>query len=242
MHRVHWTVTGVVIGAILIGFSSVFVGLAGASKEGDGIRHRLDSLQSLPGAISEFTPPKFDKPTWYQEQEKAESAKKRGGGRVVTYTVSTRGAVSSDLGVFATQVNETLNSPYGWSQLGISFQQVQSSGSFNLILSEASQVPTFSSGCSADWSCRVGSSVIINDLRWRGATPAWNSAGGSLRDYRHMVVNHEVGHWLGHGHSYCSAPGASAPVMQQQSMNLQGCTFNPWPQSGELWSSMLGIG
>jgi Protein of unknown function (DUF3152) len=43
------------------------------------------------------------------------------------------------------------------------------------------------------------------------------------------VVNHEVGHWLGFGHSRCSGAGRLAPVMQQQSIGLEGCTFNPWP-------------
>ena len=115
-------------------------------------------------------------------------------------------------------------------------------GTFTLVLSEASQVPSFSSGCDAMYSCNVGRYVIINQDRWLGATPPWNSAGGSLRDYQHMVVNHETGHWLGHGHADCSGVGQPAAVMQQQSINLQGCRFNPWPTASELWSSRLGIG
>ena len=73
------------------------------------------------------------------------------------------------------------------------------------------------------------------------ATPSWNAAGGSLRDYRHMVVNHETGHWLGHGHASCTGAGQPAQVMQQQSMSLQGCSFNAWPTTSELWSTQLGI-
>lgn len=76
--------------------------------------------------------------------------------------------------------------------------------------------------------------MIINEDRWLGATPAWNDAGGSLRDYRHMVINHETGHWLGFSHSYCGGPGQLAPVMQQQSISLQGCKFNPWPLTSEI--------
>ena len=75
-----------------------------------------------------------------------------------------------------------------------------------LVLSEASRVPGFSSGCSSEWSCRVGRFVIINQERWKHASPAWNAAHGALRDYRHMVVNHETGHFLGLGHAGC--PGA----------------------------------
>ena len=34
----------------------------------------------------------------------------------------------------------------------------------------------FSSACSAMWSCRVGRFVIINQDRWKNASPAWNAA------------------------------------------------------------------
>lgn len=92
---------------------------------------------------------------------------------------------------------------------------------------------TFGRACDVVWSCRNGRNVVINEERWLGASPAWNEAGGSLSDYRQMVVNHETGHWLGFGHSQCGAPGAAAPVMEQQSMGLQGCAANPWPLAGE---------
>jgi len=49
-----------------------------------------------------------------------------------------------------------------------------------------------------------------------------------------MVINHETGHWLGLGHSQCPASGAPAPIMQQQSIDLQGCVINSWPLAGEL--------
>ena len=88
--------------------------------------------------------------------------------------------------------------------------------------------------CSSKWSCRVGNYVIINQDRWKYASPAWNDAGGTLREYRHMVVNHESGHWLGWRHRDCTGAGDKAPVMQQQSIRLSGCTFNPWPLKSEL--------
>jgi hypothetical protein len=77
--------------------------------------------------------------------------------------------------------------------------------------------------------------VIINQLRWRHASPSWNQAHKSLRTYRHMVVNHETGHWLGHGHLGCGGAGRLAPVMMQQSKGLDGCKHNPWPLASELW-------
>lgn len=163
-------------------------------------------------------------------------------GRVVTYSVETRGAITADVAEFKAQANQTLNDARGWSRLGVSFQEVASGGSFTLALSEASQMTSYSAtACDTTYSCTVGRYVIINQDRWLGATPSWNQAGGSLRDYHHMVINHETGHWLGHGHRSCTGAGQPAPVMQQQSIDLQGCVFNPWPLDSEIWSTTLGI-
>lgn len=156
--------------------------------------------------------------------------------KTVTYSVRTRGKVTQNLTTFKKLAQETLDDPRGWRANGIRFKRVPSGGSFTLVLSEASKVPSYSSGCSSNWSCRAGRYVIINQNRWRSATPSWNKARGSLRDYRNMVVNHEVGHWLGRGHAPCSKRGSAAPVMQQQSKSLQGCKFNPWPKASELYS------
>jgi len=152
--------------------------------------------------------------------------------RVFSYSIETRGAVKTDIEAFASNVAETLTDSRGWGQIA-NFKRGQSTN-FIIVLTEASQVPSFSSGCSAQWSCRAGNYVIINEDRWLGASDSWNSSGGSLRDYQHMVVSHEVGHWLGHGHTNCSGPGQLATVMQQQSISLQGCKHNPWPLEKEL--------
>lgn len=187
-----------------------------------------DQALSLPLALSAIPEPSVSTPDWMNIRA------------TFTYSISTRGTITADLSEFKQQANATLNDSKGWSRLGIQFNEVASGGNFVLYLSEASQVPSFApTVCSELWSCSVGSSVIINQDRWLGATSAWNNGGGNLRDYRHMVINHEVGHWLGHGHSQCSGAGQLAPVMQQQSIDLQGCTFNPWPLDDELWTSKL---
>jgi hypothetical protein len=151
----------------------------------------------------------------------------------VTYHVATRGRLTANLRAFRAQAQATFDDPRGWRGAGVAFRRVDRGGDFTLVLSEASQVPTFSSGCSAQWSCRVGRFVIINQTRWLRASPMWHQADRSRRDYRHMVVNHETGHWLGHGHRGCTGRGDLAPVMQQQSIALSGCRPNPWPTAAE---------
>lgn len=206
----------------------------------------LRSLQKTPSALSAMRMPETEQPKWYKDQAAAEQMAQKAAAEVTpnrqstrefTYTVSTKGAVVTSRSSFAAQANKTLNDSRGWPRLGLSFREVASGGDFNLILSQASLLPSFSSSCSPDWSCRVGSSVIINDDRWQGATSAWYGVGGNLTDYRHYVVNHEVGHWLGHGHYDCSGSGTKAPVMLQQSISLQGCTSNPWPLESEIWTN-----
>ncbi|MBM7515951.1 DUF3152 domain-containing protein [Nocardioides nitrophenolicus] len=155
--------------------------------------------------------------------------------RTVRYEVRTRGSLGGvDLAQARGLVQETYDDPRGWRGRGVRFKQVRRGGAFTLWLAQARLVPAFSGACSAQWSCRVGRNVIINLDRWRGASPAWREAGLALRDYQHMVVNHETGHWLGYGHASCPRRGALAPVMMQQSKGTAGCRFNPWPTPAEL--------
>jgi hypothetical protein len=150
--------------------------------------------------------------------------------RTFTYEVRTRGTVVADVAVFRRIAAETLNDRRGWSLGGsIRYREVASGGSFTLWLAAPSELPGFSPVCSAQYSCRVGRNVIINDARWRTGTSAWPD----VAEYQHYVINHELGHWLGRGHASCPAAGGPAPVMQQQSIGLQGCRTNTWPLASE---------
>jgi hypothetical protein len=151
--------------------------------------------------------------------------------RTVTYSVAVDGAVVSDVSDFAATAARILGSPRGWRDAGIEFVQVPSGGDFTLVLANPRQVENYDPVCSWLWSCQAGRYVVINDIRWAYGSPAWP---GELDWYRSMVVNHETGHWLGLGHAYCSGPGQLAPVMQQQSINMQGCAINPWPLKWEI--------
>ncbi len=155
---------------------------------------------------------------------------------VVTYEVAAKGLVVSDLDSFRSHVRRTLRHPQGWSQRGdVLFLEVAREGDFVLWLAEDVELPGYSSVCTADWSCRVGRNVVINETRWMNGAPGWK---GDLESYRHYVVNHEVGHWLGLGHRGCERPGDPAPVMMQQSKSADPCRNRTWPSAEELSDAM----
>lgn len=161
--------------------------------------------------------------------------------RTVTYSVATKGATTIDQTTFLSQVQTILDDPRGWSRLGVKFAYDANGGAFTVVLSTAQNVPSFGAPCDAEFNCNVGNYVVVNEDRWLYATKPWNDAGGNVRDYRHLVINHELGHWLGHGHPVCQGVGQAAYVMMQQSINLGGCKFNAWPLDSEIWSTTLGI-
>jgi hypothetical protein len=156
-------------------------------------------------------------------------------GPRITYSYVVRGfGNTSSLEAFAAGAAATYADGRGWNLGGsISFRRVATGGDFTLWLAAAPNVASFGSPCDSSYSCTTGRNVIINETRWLQGSPAWNASGASLADYRHMVVNHETGHWLGFAHEYCAGPGQPAPVMQQQSISLQGCRPNPWPTPAE---------
>ena len=160
------------------------------------------------------------------------------GVKVVYYKTLTWGTVVADFSDFRGKVEETLESEKGWSRAGLKFVEVKSGQDLNIILSDAASLDALD-GCSGDLSCTTwNNEVIINDERWREGTEASRAANMSQRDYQHMVINHEVGHWLGHYQHETSCPsGGPAPIMLQQSTGLRGCdSFNAWPLDFELWT------
>lgn len=75
------------------------------------------------------------------------------------------------------------------------------------------------------YSCWNGRFAALNAWRWEVGAEGFDD----MLTYRRYLVNHEFGHGLGYGHVGCPSPGASAPVMMQQSKTLDGCTANGWP-------------
>lgn len=159
---------------------------------------------------------------------------------VLHYCVATNGNVGSAKG-FANTVFRVLDNPQGWPRAGVVFEETtdRNACESTITLAESSKLPEYSQGCSVDYSCRVGENVIINKKRWDEAVEHWFTHGETLSQYRTMVLNHEVGHVLGHvdNETVCEGEGKEAPLMQEQSMDLRGCTPNAWPLGNELWAA-----
>ncbi|MFI9823609.1 DUF3152 domain-containing protein [Streptomyces sp. NPDC052013] len=164
-----------------------------------------------------------------------------------TFTVATAGADNTDAGrpyrvevedgtgvdpdEAAAQIAAILNHDQGWSRGGVAFRRVADS-SATLVIRIATP-DTADAICATggldtggELNCRVGGTVAVNLKRWQLGSPEFD---GPPEEYRALIINHEVGHWLGYDHRGCPGPGEPAPVMMQQIKGLDGCVSNAWP-------------
>ncbi len=159
-----------------------------------------------------------------------EAEKPDGEGAPIPIAIRVEKGLPIDLDETAQFVMKTLRDPRGWEPLDhVSFELVPDESQASAVVSVSSPGTTdeLCSGLTTNGytSCRVGGVVAINANRWLGATSDFSD----VTVYRQYVINHEVGHAIGHDHEYCPGPGRPAPVMQQQTLGMQGCTVNPWP-------------
>lgn len=161
-------------------------------------------------------------------------------GELVTYRVEVEKGSGVNVRSFAGAVDRTLSHPRGWTaDGGFRFQRVTDEEprvTIRLATPESVDKACAEAGVDTEGflSCRAGNVIHLNLNRWAVGVKAVRDLG----TYRHYLVNHEVGHVLGRQHEACPRKGTPAPVMQQQTKDLKGCTANAWPfdADGDEWT------
>ena len=156
-----------------------------------------------------------------------------GGGPVSRFVIELEGGLRIDRDAFTRTVERVLGDPRGWSRSGTAFRRVPG-GSVNFRVTLASATTT-NELCrplqtNGIFSCYMNGRAVLNFSRWKEGAASY---GSDLSGYRIYMVNHEVGHALGHGHAWCPEAGARAPVMVQQTKGVVPCRRNPWPLPSE---------
>ncbi|MFC5030177.1 MULTISPECIES: DUF3152 domain-containing protein [Streptomyces] len=164
-----------------------------------------------------------------------------GKGKVLRFRVDVEKGLPLDSALFTRTVFTTLNDDRSWGHGGTKTFERVSSGPVDIVVTLASP------GTTAKWCAKSGLDItvdnvscdaastertMINAFRW--AQGAVTFGPDRMHEYRQMLINHEVGHRLGHGHVGCPKAGELAPVMMQQTkfLSLDGgptCKPNAWP-------------
>jgi hypothetical protein len=144
-----------------------------------------------------------------------------------------------DGGLFADAVQQTINDPKSWSHDGKTFARTDGpTADFVIRLASPGTTGRLCGSVGLDTvgenvSCDAAGTpwVVINAWRWAQGSPTF---GDEMLAYREMLINHEVGHRMGHNHEYSCLPNGLAPVMMQQTKTLQptsgqACRPNAWP-------------
>jgi Protein of unknown function (DUF3152) len=239
------------LGAVVVGARS---GDGSAAAFGDPAASPLVTLSASPslspspsespspsptGPPAEMIPADFPHSgpaTW--RYEPSAGAVLGSAGSVRTFHLAVESNVDSvDIDRVAEKIDQTLGDPRSWIAGGrIRFQRVpvESPATFTIYLATAQTTRSMCNsggvtGTGGYTSCRYTSHVVLNLDRWYRSIPDYVKAGVDLDTYRTYMINHEVGHQVGNGHELCPGAGKPAPVMEQQTLGLHGCTPNPWP-------------
>ncbi|MGN9791857.1 DUF3152 domain-containing protein [Streptomyces sp. OZ13] len=155
-----------------------------------------------------------------------------GTGTLRRYKVEVEDGVDVSAQQAAAEIQQILAHPRGWAANG--------RGRFQLVSSNADFVIRIATPATADklclavglntrgeLNCETTEGVVVNLRRWMLGSPTF---AGTPAEYRHLIINHEVGHEIGiRQHMGCPGPGEPAPVMMQQIKGLNGCVSNAWP-------------
>jgi hypothetical protein len=185
------------------------------------------------------------------------------GATLVTYRVEVENAVNWGVNPvwtadsFAGAVDKIIADPRGWTRAADhpitdaaqhldnaswSFQRVaDDSYSVRILLASPNTTDRMCATAGLDtegvYSCRYGKTILINLRRWLKGAPGFPI---DLDGYHTMVINHEMGHLLGFKHMKCPGAGQPAPVMQQETIDIAGCTPNAYPFSADGTTFITG--
>ncbi len=148
----------------------------------------------------------------------------------INFSLSVESSLKVDAYCLSNFISTILNDKRGWATVvGKEFQIVNYyDADFHIFLANPNTVdelcyPLQTNGI---YSCRNGNQVIYNYFRWLSGAKDF---GLDIGTYRLYLINHEVGHMLGWGHTGCPSQNALAPLMMQQSKTTGGCIPNGWP-------------
>ncbi|MEU8758659.1 DUF3152 domain-containing protein [Streptomyces sp. NPDC048659] len=158
------------------------------------------------------------------------------GGELRRFRVQVEDGIELVAGDVALEIQGILAHPRSWGAHG--------RGRFQLVADEADFVIRIATPDTADRLCResgfdthgelnceTAEGVVVNLRRWTLGSPTF---AGTPRAYRHLIINHEIGHEIGiRRHLGCPGPGRLAPVMMQQIKGLGGCRSNAFPYDEE---------
>ena len=148
----------------------------------------------------------------------------------INFSLSVESSLPIDTNCLSNFITSILNDKRGWTTIvGKEFQVVNYyDADFHIFLANPDTVDEmcFPLQTNGIYSCRNGNQIIYNYFRWLAGAKDF---GLDIATYRLYLINHEVGHMFGWGHTDCPSQNALAPLMMQQSKTTGGCIPNGWP-------------
>ncbi|MER6531818.1 DUF3152 domain-containing protein [Streptomyces sp. NPDC001508] len=159
-----------------------------------------------------------------------------GTGKALRYRVEVENGIEVSAADAAEEVERVLSDPRGWTADGHSAFRRVADGPTDFVVRIATPGTVddicgqYGLDTGGEVNCSVDRNVMVNLKRWELATPVY---AHDVTAYRALIINHEVGHFLGHGHVTCPGRGRPAPAMMQQIKGMHGCVPNVWPYDTE---------
>ncbi len=148
----------------------------------------------------------------------------------INFSISLESNLPIDINCLSNFITSILNDKRGWKTVVEKEFQVVNyyDADFHIFLANPATVDEmcFPLQTNGIYSCRNGNQIIYNYFRWLSGAKDF---GIDMATYRLYLINHEIGHMLGWGHTNCPSQNALAPLMMQQSKSTDGCIPNGWP-------------